>query len=297
MASKKLLLVDLSKDLLHQLPVNIQKMISVFLDTNSKMQLALTSKGKEISSSQRFEYFLKKEEDWVKEGMAQLFEWKVTGRFFRKHLEQGLEKLTTPLITSYDHGHYQPELYGHHLLYFYYLTQNCGGENLFWEMAQGYSSLSLLSKVMAPLVPAHPSEDLKGANKINYHLLSSVQSFKLQCRDFQSSALHFQIARILNQDLWDHNDEGIYRIYPYHPSPIMNLYTHGIERVMPLFMPFVLVDSEQLKSFPRNQLSKFKFIKIKLSIPRDVAIYSDPNQLLDSIQKTPGEVIVVIKVE
>ena len=65
MASKMFLFSDSSKNLLNQIPDSVQKVICVFLDTDSKMQLALTSKSRKPSLTQRFQYFSHKDEEWM----------------------------------------------------------------------------------------------------------------------------------------------------------------------------------------------------------------------------------------
>ena len=222
------------------------------------------------------------EEDWVKEGLAQLFEWKVTGLPFRPHLEAGLKNLTTPLIAEYDHNKYSSEVYGQHLLYFYYLEKNCGGEKLFWDIARSMY-LSPIAKNVLSLDRGQKSTLKRiGIENIDIRLKNNIHTFKEQCRDFDQSALSFQLARILNSDVWDISDEKMYFLYSYHPSPIINIYYAGIAKYMPKYMPFLVTDLSALKNFPLSEQSNFHFYEIYLNFPKGL---DKAGNLLDLLEK------------
>lgn len=113
------------------------------------------------------------EKSWVREGLAQLFEYQVYGGFNFAHIHAGLTESNFPLEASFDVNNYQPEKYGNTLLYFYYLTTHCDkNEQLFWALTQ--------------------SED-NGREGITQALQAAST-----CRDFASTATGFSLAKIMN---------------------------------------------------------------------------------------------------
>ncbi len=115
--------------------------------------------------------------DWIREGLAQLFEHIVFGGFNAAHVHASLTNSDYGLEETFDPNSYSPEKYGNTLLYFYYINTQCSLNNaLFWNQIRasspGRSGISnTLSKLASPL--AH-------------------------CRNFETSAAAFSVARLVN---------------------------------------------------------------------------------------------------
>lgn len=234
------------------------------------------------------------EEDWVKEGMAQVFEMKVTGKPFREHLEGGLNDLTSELITEYDHSHYSPQLYGHHFLYFYYLEKNCGSMDLFWKIAKSNYPPPMDFNLGPIPVPSASLQKLSGKENIDLQLRSLPQ-LRPHCRNFENATKSFEIGRVLNRDVWDINDEKQYFIYSYHPSPQINIFTHGIEAITPLYVPFLVTDADTIKHMSQQHVKNFSFFIVRLMVPRLVKEYDNPSELLENFKPGLGDTIIILK--
>lgn len=113
------------------------------------------------------------EKAWVREGLAQLFEYRVLRYFNGVNVEAALKDLSTPLQAEYSIERINPAQYGHSLLYFYYLWKNCGGDKLFWQIAN-----SGLESAFA-------------------------RDAKEQCSSFEASVINFEIARAHNRRRFD----------------------------------------------------------------------------------------------
>jgi hypothetical protein len=119
------------------------------------------------------------EESWMREGMAQLFEYIVTENLSGSNLQASIAKPNTPLIGNYDVENSNPAQYGHDLLYFFYLYNHCGKDNLFWKIAAG-------------------TDDLQGAALINSVLQAGAKE-EIECKNFHYSAVSFEAAKLHNQ--------------------------------------------------------------------------------------------------
>lgn len=120
----------------------------------------------------------KKEDEWVREGLAQMFEYYILRRPNGKHLNAGLKSPSISLFSNYDHSKGISEVYGHSLLYFHYLLRECGGKNLFWTIAT--------------------SNTQDGLHSVNQSL-KSAKIKKPQCKNVTQSILYFEMAKIHNQ--------------------------------------------------------------------------------------------------
>lgn len=120
---------------------------------------------------------------WVREGLAQLFEFRVLDRFNSSNFKAAMAQLTTPLEGAYSLDKIDRAQYGHDLLYFYYLWSRCGGDELFWKLVEG-----------APAVYEGQAIDLA------LEALSGLQksSQTPECSSFEASAIHFEVARAHN---------------------------------------------------------------------------------------------------
>lgn len=118
---------------------------------------------------------------WVREGMAQLFEFMTTGELNGMNLYATINDPSTPLL-----GEYNPEVsnraqYGHDQLYFYYMYSHCGKDDFFWKLAQG-----------------EDNSGLKGSFLIDA-VLDKAGSKQSECLNFTDSAISFEVAKAHNQ--------------------------------------------------------------------------------------------------
>lgn len=118
---------------------------------------------------------------WVREGMAQLFEYMATGEFNGRNLSAAIKNPLTPLLGHYDVNDSNPAQYGHNQLYFHYLYNQCGKEKIFWKITeaknlQGQKGSYLIDEVLKEMKIATP-----------------------QCEDFSSTAITFEVAKLHNQ--------------------------------------------------------------------------------------------------
>jgi hypothetical protein len=124
------------------------------------------------------------EPSWIREGLAELFVYKVTGKFSGAYVLAALETSTTPLESSFNPKIVHNERYGHAFLYFYYIDKNCGGTDLYWK---------LVTNEEEARGPAGIDSLLKGVR--------NSEPYSFLCRDFKSSATFFEVARFYNRKL------------------------------------------------------------------------------------------------
>ncbi len=116
---------------------------------------------------------------WVKEGLAQVFEFLVTGQMNWVNLNAAMMNPFTKLIDTYQIEKSNEALYGHSQLYFLYLYERCGKEKLFWKLVEGikgYKGSRLIDKV-----------------------LESMNLPELECKNFDESVIHFEVAKMHNK--------------------------------------------------------------------------------------------------
>ena len=143
------------------------------------------------------------EATWVREGMAQTFEYIVTNELNGLNLQAAIANPYTPLIGTYNIDDVNAAQYGHNMLYFYYLYRHCGGDNFFWSLASG-------------------EDDLKGAYLIDALLVSqaSKTTTHSECKNFLSSAISFEVAKMHNQTQFTKDIDGDkYFLAPTNVSP------------------------------------------------------------------------------
>jgi ribosomal protein L25 (general stress protein Ctc) len=167
------------------------------------------------------------EATWVREGMAQLFEYITTDQLNGSNLRAAIENPLTPLIGKYDINNANAAQYGHNMLYFYYLFKHCGGDNFFWSLAEG-------------------KDDLKGAYLID-SILANANSSNIECRSFTSSAISFEVAKIQNQiqESIENKSKGRERYFlaPTNLSPKFPTATSAVEldaaiKAIPLYSSY-----------------------------------------------------------
>lgn len=118
---------------------------------------------------------------WVREGMAQLFEFITTNELNGRNLSAAISNPMTPLLGSYDVEQNDPAQYGHNQLYFNYLYSHCGKDQLFWKLAAGKNQ-----------------SGEKGSFLIDT-ILSEMNLSNSECKDFTESAISFEVAKAHNQ--------------------------------------------------------------------------------------------------
>ncbi|MEK6707083.1 MAG: hypothetical protein AABZ06_15000 [Bdellovibrionota bacterium] len=133
------------------------------------------------------------EEPWLREGLAQWFEFKAIGRFNSTNVGEAFLKPTTPLKGSYERFKINNAQYGHDFLYIYYLWSQCGGDQLIWSIIQGEDGIFGEQNITNALKAATTKQQTKLQSKAALD----------QCSDFASSARAFEIAKILNHTVPD----------------------------------------------------------------------------------------------
>ncbi len=120
-----------------------------------------------------------KQPNWINEGLALLFEYKILGTFNLDYYLAAFQKVSTPLTATISlteqssTSNTSPETYGHLLLYFYYLDRECAADSnkFFWSIAE------------------------KGVTRT----LQEMRSLLPSCVSFESSVENFELARVLNK--------------------------------------------------------------------------------------------------
>ena len=118
---------------------------------------------------------------WVREGMAQLFEYITTNELNGMNLSAAIRDPMTPLLGVYDIQENNPAQYGHNQLYFYYLFSHCGRDQIFWDITKGQQG-----------------SGLKGSFLIDA-VLAELKIAKTECLNFTESAIAFEVAKTHNQ--------------------------------------------------------------------------------------------------
>ncbi|MDD4975723.1 MAG: hypothetical protein PHY93_15305 [Bacteriovorax sp.] len=219
------------------------------------------------------------EAPWVREGMAQLFEYIVTNEFNGTNLQAAIMNSLTPLIGNYGLEDINAAQYGHNMLYFYYLYKHCGGDQFFWSMAEGV-------------------DELKGAYLID-SILSAQNSKKAECKNFLSSAISFEVAKLHNQiQLTKEEDRERFFLAPTNLSP-MELIVNTSAELMAAIHEVPLYSSLRIKLETWNNLTGHckdcAIFYAKRSFPYDVneEIPSPPLRNYDIILvKTGGEAVL-----
>ncbi len=140
------------------------------------------------------------EATWVREGMAQLFEYITTDELNGLNLQAAIATPMTPLIGSYNIDDPNPAQYGHDMLYFYYLYKHCGGDQIFWSLSEGKDELKSTSLIDA--------------------VLKIQDSKNKECSNFSSSAISFEVAKNHNQvQLSTPEDRERFFLAPTNLSP------------------------------------------------------------------------------
>jgi len=119
---------------------------------------------------------------WIREGLAQLFEFITTGELNGMNLLAAINNPMTPLLGNYTLENKNAAQYGHNQLYFYYLYSHCGEADLFWKITAGNSE----------------EKNLRGSYLID-NVLQQMNSKKSECKNFTESAISFEVAKLHNE--------------------------------------------------------------------------------------------------
>ncbi len=119
------------------------------------------------------------ESTWMREGLAQLFEYYATGEFNGRNLNDFQQSPFVDFFKPYEIESTSRNLYGLHLMYFYYLTEQCGGKKTFWQITTAMNG---------------QNQNLSGIDLID-SVLSKVSSKNFQCKNFNNSLMFFEIAK------------------------------------------------------------------------------------------------------
>ena len=118
---------------------------------------------------------------WVREGMAQLFEFITTGETNGMNLYAAINNPMTPLLGNYSPEEDNRAQYGHNQIYFYYMYTHCGKDNFFWKLTKGLGN-----------------EGLKGSFLIDA-ILDEMNLSPSECKNFTESAISLEVAKLHNQ--------------------------------------------------------------------------------------------------
>jgi hypothetical protein len=133
------------------------------------------------------------EEAWIREGLAQWFEYRVTRNFNGSNVRAALEHPETSLIAPYIPGKTSRNQYGHNLLYIYYLWSHCGGEPLIWDIARAHVEIDAST----------PMYGVMNVDRLLKRRKAMLEDLPSECDSFENSAISFEIARIHNKTSHD----------------------------------------------------------------------------------------------
>ncbi len=120
------------------------------------------------------------EEAWIREGLAQVFESRVTKKSHAPSIMATMKNPSHSPVSAMDHNHQDEILYGNTFLYFQYLVRECGGPSLFWKLA----------------LP--DKEALRGLDHLE-RTLKENHSLRPQCENATQSLFSYQLAKLINR--------------------------------------------------------------------------------------------------
>jgi hypothetical protein len=163
---------------------------------------------------------------WYREGMAQLFEYRMSGKPNGPDLQVAFEKMDSALMAPFDPDHLSGESYGHSFLYFFYIWRECGGDEVLKALALEPS-------------PQSPRKTIEAA----------LRGTKLQCRDFDSSATAVELARVMNHAETMGSDAYQHLLWPsqYARNYLKGQVTKAELGALPAYQPWVAVAEAEWK--------------------------------------------------
>lgn len=136
------------------------------------------------------------EKDWIKEGLAQFFEYQMNHQLNADQIMSSLTQSSYSLFAEFDIKEPSNEKYGTTFLFFKYLYDQCYSEI--------YPPNEFIKKF---LVSTSSTKELKNSIDIfmNY-------SKSLSCESFEQVALNFSLARVINTQVIDQDANPYYLI-------------------------------------------------------------------------------------
>lgn len=245
-----------------------------YVDDKGKLILQLSSKVINHSSLKRLlahelfhliHYKLKPNElNWVKEGLASYFEYRVYGKLHLATTIAALKTSTTPLEGEYSLVNPDLEQYGHNQLFFYYLINQCDNDDLFIKL--------LLSKS-------------NGREGVDQALASNNSDIKY-CSSFSKIAAQFTKARVINK-LSDYGrSKDLYLISNRQELPVNDFLAEKLSQMndqvllsffkkLPSFLPLILpiTAKDLMKRIASMKVKGLKINSAKRSFPASIEPY------------------------
>lgn len=117
------------------------------------------------------------EVDWIREGLAQYFEYMVHQSINYTNIDSALGMSRSPIETNFNPQIADPEKYGNSFLFFNFLFKHCGGRILFWDFVNQANHY--------------------GRNTLEIFLKNNIQD-NLICSSVQSVMSSFVLAKMIN---------------------------------------------------------------------------------------------------
>ena len=175
------------------------------------------------------------EKDWVKEGIAQLFEYFKRARLNTSLVQIEQENFFNDFFTPYRWDGRDHFLYAKHFYYFYYLYSQCGGIELIKSLLLAGNDENF--------------SQLRGIALIDA-VLKAQDGIEI-CSDFEQSFVASQIARVHNQTQFiNFQEDNTYRLHPqiFHQPAIQNTPLDLLKNNTPY-----LLTSDQFQEFSSCQ--------------------------------------------
>lgn len=125
---------------------------------------------------------------WIKEGLAQLFEYEMFEAINYAHIAKALELFNFTHKEEFSIESYYPEKYGASFLFFHYMNQQCFSHDFINKYFSGHKAGTL------------------GIDE----LLKKQKSSKSYCRSFHSLSKQFALARAINRYTGDNQKNDFY---------------------------------------------------------------------------------------
>lgn len=212
------------------------------------------------------------EEDWTREGLAQVFEYIITNKLNGMNIYESTKWPFTSLTKPYNLSDTSRAQYGHDLLYFYYLYTHCGAEKIFWNLTKGNGHDSGAQLIDATLKLQHISAP--------------------ECQSFKSSIRFFEIAK-------QHNHTS-------YEAGVENQSFYLINSNLDIFQPSfdnkaALKNLEEAPLFTSFKISLIQFLENKNKLDGFEAYYTQkkfPYLVLNVMpQETNDFDVVLVKME
>ena len=185
------------------------------------------------------------EKDWIKEGLAQYFEFMISGQINNQHVEKALSSSNFPLESDFNIEKYEPEKYGNSFLFFYNLFQKCIDDQKLWDYIKSKRS---------------------GREGIEF-LLSLRKISKAYCQSFNAIATNYSFSKIFNTYTGYEQKKDFFLI------PVLTLFSSKktkpeIQQVK--YKP-LRMSSDQAKAIPLRYFENAVLISIQNDYPNQTS--------------------------